>query len=80
MSNHLVGGKTLKNPVLLDHAHGDDPPLLVRLLPDKTLDHLIPFPTDFSAVFKALCVWALLALANESMVHYHFPHLKWQHL
>ena len=76
MSNHRVGGKTLRNPVPLDHALGDDPPLLVRLHPDKTLDHLIPFPADVSAVIEGVCVFP----SNESMVQYLVPHLKRQHL
>ena len=53
MSYHLVRGISSPiNPVPLNHALSDDPPILVGLLPDAPLDHLIPFPADFSAVFE----------------------------
>ena len=62
MRNHLVRRQTSRDqgPVLLDHALGDDPPLLVRLLPDAPLDHLIPVPANLSAVVEGVSVGALL--------------------
>ena len=60
MHNHLVGGKTCRNPVLgpvlLNHAQGDDPPLLGGLQPDLPLDHLVPGPANFPAAVERICV------------------------
>ena len=68
MRNHLVGRQTPRSqgPVLLNHTLGDDPPLLVRLLPDASLDHLIPVPAHLSAVVEGVSVGALLS--DESVI------------
>ena len=81
MRNHLVRRKTLrKPPVLLDHALGDDPPLLVRLQPDAPLDHNIPFPTNLSAVVECVRVGVLLMMSDESVIQDPLPDLRRQHL
>ena len=65
-------------PVLLDHALGDDAPLLVGLLPDAPLDHLIPVPANFSAVVEGVRVGAFLS--DASMIQYLLQDLWRKHL
>ena len=80
MRNHLVRRQTSRDqgPVPLDHALGDDPPLLVRLLPDAPPDHLIPVPANFSAGVEGVRVGA--PLSDECVKQYLVPDLGWQHL
>ena len=81
MRNHFVGRKTLrKPPVLLDHALGDDPPLLVGLQPDAPLDQNVPFPTNLSAVVEGVRVRAPLMMSDESVIEDPLPDLRRKHL
>ena len=80
MRNHLVRRQTSRaqEPFLLNHALCDDPPLLVRFLPDKPLYHLIPFPAHLSADVEGVSVGALLP--DESVEQNLVPDLWRQHL
>ena len=75
MRYHLVRRQTSRDqgPVILDHALGDDAPLLVRLLPDASLDHLIPVLANFSAVVEGDRVRA--PMSDESVIQYFLPNL-----